>query len=84
MPSNGASAKLELFGTHLANLYEKHFQETCGVSEYSGDRTQPTECVRFMMAASEAMDLGRISASAVVKNVKRWKQNLCGDNAVPQ
>jgi hypothetical protein len=81
LPGDGASAVQKLFGRLLPDVYTKHFLHACGVSEHSGIGDEATECVRFMMAANDAMGLGKISAAAVVKNAKRWKAATSRDNA---
>ncbi len=81
LPGGGASAREELFGKHLPALYSVHFGKGCGISLNSGPGDSPTEGVRFLCAAYEAMGLGTVMPEAAVKAHRRWKRTIRGDNA---
>jgi len=81
VPGGGPSAREELFGKHLPALYLAHFGRPCGISLASGPGDCPTEGVRFLCAAHEAMGLGIVMPEAAVKAHRRWKRSTRGDKA---
>ena len=81
IPSAGPSAREELFGKHLPALYLAHFGRPCGISLASAPGGCPTEGVRFLCAAHEAMGLGIVMPEAAVKAHRRWKRATRGDKA---
>jgi hypothetical protein len=70
---SGSTALRELFGWHLPETYEKHFERKCTVrAKRNGE---PSEGAGFLIAANDELGLTGISVEAVVQAYKRGRRD---------